>query len=211
MFQVGETHDLNFTALRSSGSKVVMGSVREALLSASASPEHNLLEAAVLDWQESGTVATAEEVYNDKTKQAEVQRPKGQVLMLYKGKLYFCAAPLHYVLADFSDPSKGVPRLKVAGALGFPEWSFERDAWQVVAREQSGQSDPHHDRQRWSRRPKSAPPPWQPAYPKTAPGMQSRHNGRTPEVSLDTFKQRAAAAMSLGSGGAGANNISNLG
>jgi hypothetical protein len=188
-----------------------MGSAGEAMRSASATSEHNRLEAAVLAWQESGTVATAEEVYNDKTKRSEVQRPKGQVLVQHKGKLYFCAEPLHYVLADFSDPSKGAPRLKAAGALGFPEWSFERDAWQVVAREPSGQSDPHHGRPRSSRRPKSAPPPWQPAYPKTPTGKHSRNNGRAQEVSLDTFKQRAVATIALGGEVGGANNISNLG
>ena len=205
--EVGRTHDLNFTSLLTSGSKVVMASVSEALRSASSESEYNQLEAAVLRWQETGTVASAEELYDDQTKKVEVRRPSGHILMLYKGKLYFCAEPLHYVLADFMDQDRGTPRLKVAGELGFQEWSFERDAWQVVAREVDAHAE---SRPRWSQRPKSAPPPWQPAYPKTPAGQAGHRNGKSADVPLDAFKQRVSTALPL-SGAAGPRNLSNIG
>lgn len=70
-------------------------------------------------------------------------------------------------------PQSDDPRTIPAGRASFAAWSFERDAWQVVAREGPA------DRRVASpiKRPASAPPPvWRHAYPKSPPGKQRGKN-----------------------------------
>jgi len=203
--EVGATHDLNFVALAHAGSGVAFHAVREALQSASADSEHNRLQAAVLQWQDGHQVHLAEEAFDAEAKRPMVKRPpEGTLLMHHKGKLYFCAQPLHFVLADFA--SEGKPRLVPAVELGMPEWAFERDAWQIVARGPAaaggvggGAGGPAWPGSSPRRRPKSAPPPWQNAYPKALPGKFNKRNGgaAAAELPVDAFKQRARAALPL--------------
>uniref|UniRef100_A0A7S3X3M8 Uncharacterized protein n=2 Tax=Emiliania huxleyi TaxID=2903 RepID=A0A7S3X3M8_EMIHU len=164
--EVGETHSLDFDLLLRRGSQVAQSAVQEAL-GAAAAGGRNRLQQAVLDWQGRGAVYRSEE------RGGVVQPPpRGTLLMIHAGALYFCAQPLHLVLADYA-PQSDDPRTIPAGRASFAAWSFERDAWQVVAREGPA------DRRVASpiKRPASAPlPVWRHAYPKSPPGKQRGKN-----------------------------------
>ena len=65
---------------------------------------HLVGEQAVLDWQGRGAVYRSEE------RGGVVQPPpRGTLLMIHAGALYFCAQPLHLVLADYAPQESRAP------------------------------------------------------------------------------------------------------
>ena len=198
--EVGSTHDLAFENLVASArpsdelqlrSKVVALSVRPAF-----ERGQNRLRDEVLKWRETGAVYHAQLEKRENGSTEVKQPPRGTLLMMHGGKIYFCADPLHYVLADYAD-QEGTPMLKEAKSVCLKEWSFERDAWQLVAREPA--AGPRRCR------PASAQLHWLAAYPKSPTGRSQSRGALHKELPGDPFKGHLPA------GAERAANVSNLG